>query len=156
MQNLELYNRLADRLELPPMQAGFFRVETQSVDQPDALETAIAGFAPQQGWVQYQSWQGLFDRELPGSDSDRGLLLCGEMVNGKGETLTVGPDGRGGWILSRVSHDEQGEGAWDEVVHLAHEGARALRYRRYWKEDAEQGWLQVRAALVGVETNTEE
>lgn len=156
MEHLERYNQLANSLELPPMQAGFCHIETQSAQAPEALEKAIAAFAPSQGWVQYQSWQGLFDQGFPGMDEQRGLLLCAEMVNKQGETLTVGPDGNGGWILSHLRHDETGNGAWDEVIHLAHEGARPLRYRRYWQEDAEQGWLQVRAALVGIETITEE
>jgi len=83
-------------------------------------------------------------------------LSAAEVVNGAGETLSIGPDGTGGWWICHLVHDENGPGLWDEVIHLAHAGARGLRYRRYWRDDPERGHVQTRAVLIGIDDQRED
>ncbi len=153
MDLLQAYNQLAGKYGLHSMQAGGLTIATQAFDDPDALWQALQQHSPAQGWLQFQSWQGLFLDGLPEVAADRGLLLQAEAVCADGSSLAIGPDGQGGWRLSHYRPADDGDLLWDEVAHIAHDGAACLNYRRYWVEDAEQGLLQRLAILIGIEQN---
>lgn len=117
------------------------------------IETAAQAAAawrevqPQQGWVLHQSGQAAFDATRPLPDTNAwGALLAAEAVDAEGRSLRLARNAEGRWVLTRTTHDPQGDGVYDEVQHLA--SARefgALHYRRYWVIDA-QGLLALHSA----------
>ena len=145
---LTAYNEIAQSNELPRMEPGGYQLHTESFDDPDRLWQRLLEHIPTQGWLLFQSWQGAFDSGLPTPEDSWGLLLAAETVDAAGESFSVAQDGRGGWILSHCRHDPEATTLWDEVQHLTHDG-KALRYRRYWRHDPEQGYLQDRACFIG-------
>lgn len=148
-----LRERMNDKLRLPAMHAGGHRLVTMPFDAPDRLWNALLEQAPTQGWLQFQSLQCAFPDGLPKPEANWGLLLAAEAVNSQGDSLIVGRDGHGAWLLSRCIHGPEQPGLWDEVHHLAHNpDTGTLRYRRYWRLDPEQGYVQTRACFIGFES----
>ncbi len=156
MNLLQAYDLLAREHGLNEMTAGGLAIETRSFNDPDALWHALEALKPQLGWLQFQSWQGLLHDGLPEMKDDWGLLLQAEAVCADSSSLHIGPDGRGGWLLTHYRPQEQGDLIWDEVEHIAHDGAAKLIYRRYWKLDDEQGLLQTHAILQRIEAQGED
>ncbi|HDL50317.1 MAG TPA: hypothetical protein ENH33_10240 [Actinobacteria bacterium] len=139
-------------LRLPIMRSGGCRVEPRRFDDPAALWEAFKALAPTQGWLQFQSHQTAFFDTLPDLQETWGLLLCAEASDGDANSLSLVQDGRGGWLLARFVHDERAPGLWDELRQLAHDPkVGALRYRRYWRLDPEQGCVQEHACFIGFE-----
>jgi hypothetical protein len=140
---------MEERIRLPAMQLGGYQLQADHIADPDALWDTIKQQLPIQGWLQFQSWQGIFSDHLPMREDHWGYLLAAEAVTADGLSLTIAQDGRGGWILSRYQHLPDIAGIWDKVQHLTHDG-QVLIYRRYWHLDPEQGYLQERACFMGL------
>lgn len=121
------------------------------------LAEEIAHFAPDAGWLCYQSKVvEVKDGNLAGNQDGLGLILSGELTNAAGESLHIRQDGRGGWLVSRFTPD-QGDCYLADIqrliVHAPHQDqprrARYLRYRRYWKQDEHHGVRQHAACFIG-------
>ncbi len=150
------FNRLAKSLErskwgMHTLSTAGLSVQTESIDDPDALWRALRDAAPRAGWLQWQSHQADFENGLPEPEAGWGAVLAAEAVVNDTESLRVDfMEGR--WHLTRYRHDRGGEEyLCDEVVHLLHGSRnRGLRYRRYWKIDPGQGAVQCSAVLAAV------
>jgi hypothetical protein len=151
MEILEAYRQIAARHELPTMEHGSYEsVAPRSFADPQLLWAALVAAEPKQGWLQFQSKQLPFREGLPQPQDHWGYLLAMEAVDARGRCILVNPDGAGGWRLSFHEHRNHGDLLWDQVVQLAHDPATGrLRYRRYWKYDTEQGYVQVLACFTG-------
>lgn len=143
------------RFDVQPLQPG--AAKQDSTEHGTATDAASAWHAaqPVQGWVLYQSGQAAFSATHPLPDTAAwGALLAAEAVNAQGHSLRLARNATGRWVLTRTTHEPQGEGVWDEVRHLASaESFGALVYRRYWGIDA-QGNLAVQSAhFIGYTAN---
>lgn len=151
--------------KIPEMRLESVRVLSVSVEAdpfgPEAgaaeLERQIADFAPDRGWVCYQSEVATVqDGQLPRSDSKRGLLLSGELVNLANESLHIRQDGQGGWVVTRFIPDQGEEYLVDDYSLIVHERDPERRanpgrayYRRYWRPDPQHGIRQAAARFIG-------
>lgn len=152
MELINTYRSLQSKVQLPPMNSGAPRLEKQKViDDPAAIWEAFTLFKPTQGWLQFQSHQTHFIDGPPEPQTHWGLLLNAEAVDEQGQSLVLRQNGKGGWILSVYRHDEHGDGLWDEVCHRLHGADGQLRYRRYWKKEANRGAVQRLACLIAIE-----
>lgn len=150
MDVLDAYNEIAGDLKLPTLEQGGYTTELKSIADPNEVWSALAACAPAHGWLQCQSGQFAFTAGFPEQDTAWGLPLAAEAVCADGDSLALGLDGTGGWLLTRHHHLVAGELLHDEVAQLAY-GSKAgvLRYRRYWRHDPEQGYVQVQACFIG-------
>lgn len=152
MDTLQAYDKLQQASKLPKMHPGGVITKSQTFDDPQALWAAFESRQPDQGWLMFQSEQMAFHEGLPERRDDWGCLLCCEAVTAAGETLAIIQDGRGGWRLIESTADAEAPGLWDEVRQFAHApGAGMLRYRRYWVDEQEQGFVQKHACFIGFE-----
>lgn len=147
--------KLQQQLGVAP---GLCRVEAfpKSVADQTQVKTILRTFAPDQGWLCFQS---RVDRFLPGEDlPDQGILLNGEVTAPSGESLHIRQDGDGSWVLTRFveqAPDERGATHLvEEVTFLGEPLARFeptqdLCYRRYWGYDPDFGYRPVLARFVG-------
>ncbi len=140
-----------NRLQLPRMERGFpiFRPVEKFADPVD-LWMALEACQPCAGWLQWQSCQLPFEGLLPPPEKNWGMLLSGEVVTPDKHTLALhrSPDNQ--WTLTRIAHDPNGDGLWDEVLHLAsNRSFGALRYRRYWKIIPDRGAIQTTTCFTG-------
>lgn len=141
------------RLRLPEMRRGGYGItDLRRFDDPDALWAALAESAPTQGWLLFQSLQLACHHGLPSPRGDWGVLFAAEAVTAEGESLAVSQDGAGGWVLVRLRHDPGGNGLCDTLRQYVHDPITGrLTYRRYWRFDPGQGYVQERACFVGFE-----
>ena len=121
------------------------------------LAQLIADFAPDSGWLCFQSEvMQVRGAVLPEPDRARGLLLSGELVDADGESLHIRQDGRGGWIATRFTPGVGERYLVDEhrlVVFEPDPDRRDrpgwLRYLRYWRLDPDHGIRQAAARFIG-------
>ncbi|MHB1798139.1 hypothetical protein [Metallibacterium scheffleri] len=154
MTNLiESYRKLRTRIpELPEMHTGSYTMTQQTCTSEAQLWAHLAEHAPRQGWLQFQSYQLAMHGELPVRDPRWGMLLAGELVDAEGCSIAIALDADGAWLVSRFEHQATGDDLWDEVRHLAHDPKTGtLRYRRYWRHDAEAGFVQDHGCFIGFE-----
>ena len=153
MQLINAWQQIQEKAQLPPMNIGAARLQKQEIiDDLEAVWAAFEQCNPAQGWLQFQSHQMHFMDSLPEPKTEWGLLLNAEAVDGQGQSLVLRQNGKGGWILSAYRHDEHGDGLWDEVSHRLHGINGQLRYRRYWKKEANRGVVQHLACLIAIES----
>ncbi len=151
METLDAYQKISQKTGLPNMTQGAPKQESrQTLSDPDQVWAALQNARPTQGWLQFQSRQQYFTDGLPDREDDWGCLLAAEAVTAQGHSLTLRQAPGPGWILTAHSHDEQGNGLWDEIRHRLHGANGFLVYRRYWRQDEVQGYVQALACLIGV------
>jgi len=150
MDTLAAYSQLVEQHELPTMRRGGYSTHTETLSEPDAVWAALAAQQPTQGWLQFQSRQRPFHDGLPQPEADWGQLLAAEAVTGEGHSLSLAGDGAGGFRLTRYTHSASGDWLCDELSQFAHDPRTgSLRYRRYWRLDDAQGYVQERACFIG-------
>ncbi len=150
MTVLDAYRKIAERHSLPALQQGGYGSEIMRFSSPDALWQSVLALAPNQGWLQFQSRQLHFHNKLPLQENNWGFLLCAEMITVNNLSLAINPDGAGGWCLAQYRHQDSGNLLYDELHQLAHAPKTgSLRYRRYWRYDTKQGYLQDCACFMG-------
>ncbi len=151
MTLLEQYNQIAQQHQLPPMTACGCDIETREHRDAAAAWQALVSAEPMAGWFQCQSAQQSFIGALPAHQPDWGALLAAEVVATDDCSLHVEYHS-GVWRETRYRHRDDGELLCDELSQYLHNGGR-LKYRRYWRQDPEQGWVQSHACLIAVEPN---
>ena len=152
METLDAYQKICQSAQLPPMQQGAPKLESRETwTDPDHAWLALQNTQPTQGWLQFQSRQQYFTGGLPDREDDWGCLLAAEAVTDEGHSLTLRQYSGPGWILSTHSHDEKGDGLYDEIRHRLHGANGFLVYRRYWSDDAERGFIQKLCLLSAIE-----
>lgn len=152
MDVLDAYNDIADAFKLPALSRGGCRSEKTCLTDPDAVWPGLAARSPVTGWLQFQSKQLPFVDGLPEPEPDWGLLLAAEAVTAAGDSIALCLDGAGGWTLTHYQHLPDGDLLYDEPTQLAYDPKTgALRYRRYWRHEPEQGYVQVHACFTGFE-----
>lgn len=153
MDILDAYNRLVDgtkHRQLPKLHRGGCSVEPMHYADSDEVWSALVSSSPRQGWLQFQSKQLAFDRELPVWKADWGMLLAAEATTVQGGSIALGLNGSGGWIVTHYRPLPDGNLLYDEPLQLAHDPELgALRYRRWWRCDPDQGFIQVFACFIG-------
>ncbi len=130
-------------------------VRTDPIQTPEEALARLRAYvdAGAQGWVAWQSGIVVFAkgraRNVP---EDLGLPLSAELAR-KHESLTLLPDGAGGWLATTVREVQEGgkPALADEVEQLCRdEGLGKLRYVRYWRqEEGAIGFAPVAVRFVG-------
>lgn len=152
------YSALAKRHGLAPMQPVTLKITSHSAATEDELQSKIEQFAPVEGWICYQSRVHSFRNGEPWQVSEVGLPLSAEAIDASGNALHLRQNGQGGWTISCYSHSESApdtaEHLCDEVTHLgnSHTGGELdydLGYRRFWRQDEEQGVIPFAACFTG-------
>jgi len=149
MTLLEQYNSIAQQHGLNSMTAGGCGIETHQHESTEAAWQALASAEPTAGWFQCQSAQRSFTGALPAHQPEWGALLAAEVVVADGRSLCIEYQ-NGVWRETRYRHLDEGDLLCDEVRQFLHSGGR-LVYRRYWRQDGEQGWVQSHTCLVAIE-----
>lgn len=139
------------RLRLPFMKRGIPVFQTvEKFSTAADLWSALEACQPCAGWLQWQSHQLPFEGTLPQPEQNWGMLLGGEVVTSDEHTLALHHSPANLWTLTRIAHDPNSDGLWDEVLHLAsNQSFGALRYRRYWKNDLDRGAIQTMTCFTG-------
>lgn len=154
MDVLDAYNRIARnrRFKLPKIDRSGLVIETNRLSEPADVWPALAAHAPTQGWLQSQSAQMAFDDGLPEPATEWGLLLAAEAVISYDLSISLSLDGAGGWTLISYRKEAAGDLLHDVVTQPAYDRRNGvLRYRRWWRRDDQQGYLQVAACFIGYE-----
>jgi hypothetical protein len=156
MNVLSEYQILAERHQLPLMQPGGYVANSETLEDPDQVWNRLSELRPSQGWLLFQSHQVPFTNGLVEPKPEWGVLLAAEAYGetaGASTSIALEQDGRGGWVLTRYTHAQEGDHLYDEPDQLAHTrgrpGPSKLRYRRYWRLDPELGYVQAVACFTG-------
>ena len=160
-QLLPAYNQVAAEHGLPKLQADHLDIATHELDDPDAVWQRLTAFAPDSGWLCFQSRVADIrpGHDLPRPSPDNGVLLSAECHNSRsGHSLHLRQNGRGGWLVSEF-HPGSGEPCLsEEVQRVAHQAQdsdantpRRLRYRRCWTLNGD-GARQQAAYFIGFDT----
>jgi len=149
MTILQQYTNLAEKHDLPAMTAGGCDIEIHQHESAEAAWQALVAAKPTAGWFQCQSKQQSFTGALPAHQPDWGALLAAEVAATDGSSLRIEYQ-NGLWWETCYHHRNEGDLLCDEVRQFLHSGGR-LVYRRYWRHDPEQGWVQSHACLVAIE-----
>ena len=157
MDILNAYRAVADKHGLPQLTPGGYKAESRSLATPDEAWNQLTALVPHQGWLLFQSAQMPFMDGLPERQPDWGVPLAAEAYaerNGAAISIALEQDGRGSWTLTTYTHEGEGDALCDETAHLAHNhpgatGPNKLNYRRYWRYDQRQGYVQAVACLIG-------
>lgn len=157
-QLLQAYNQVATHHGLPTLQADHIDIDSSDLDQPDAVWQRLDAFAPDSGWLCFQSRVSdlLPGQPLPRPDANSGLLLSAECHNSRnGHSLQLRQNSHGGWRLTEL-RPGSGAACLSEAVQLvAHQpqqqssnAPRRLHYQRYWTLD-DHGPRQLAARFSG-------
>ena len=149
MTILQQYTAIAEKHDLPLMNTGGCDIETCRHESAEAAWQALASAEPTAGWFQCQSAQQSFIGALPAHQPEWGALLAAEVVAADGDSLRIEYQ-NGLWRETRYHHRDDGDLLRDEVRQFLHSGGQ-LKYRRYWRHDPEQGWVQSHACFVAIE-----
>lgn len=149
------YFELRSKSNLPEMKKGGFQRE--ALDDFDTSQNALDSLKKlsiNSGWLLFQSWQGAFVGGLPDIDeANWGSLLAGELELTSGDCSIIEHRPGTGWRVIQLRHNDQADGFWDEVTHVARQPTgHSLVYRRYWKLEEEKGALQIGTLLKTVNT----
>ncbi len=152
METLDAYQKISQKTGLPDMAQGAPKQKSRETwTDPDKVWAALQKARPTQGWLQFQSHQQYFTGGLPKPKPDWGCLLAAEAVTDDGHSLILRQYSGPGWLLTTHSHDEKGDGLYDEIRHRLHGANGFLVYRRYWSDDAERGFIQQLCLLSAIE-----
>jgi hypothetical protein len=114
------------------------------------LRQKIEEFAPEQGWLCFQSEVKYFCE--PAEMSFSGILLYGEVVkNTTNQSLHIREDGQNGWILTYFEETNENIYLVENTVFLGETNlvSNQLRYRVYWQHENNQGYYQLAARFNG-------
>ena len=142
----------------PGLRPAQINISVQNLGNPTAVESALATFKAESGWVERQSRTAFFeDGKLPQPEGEFDAITNAELA-GQGESLCVRLVA-GGWRLTTFSETEREDGEWlmhdtaisgiDRLPSTAATFGHSLQYRVYWQYDPEQGWRQFAARLLG-------
>jgi hypothetical protein len=149
---LAAYKRLSGKLDLPELEARRVMCETQIFGEEGAVLDKIKAFAPDEGWLRYQSELVAVeagaeaDAWKPRNDS-AGRLLYGELVKvDDSQSLAVRPLGDR-WRVVTITEGSGNQQYLAEQVAFLRDvpgirrtppaaGKEALRYVVYWAVDA--------------------
>jgi hypothetical protein len=157
---LRTYQALAAKNRLAEMSIAALEADPADYDHPDAVYHHLQAFAPEQGWLCFQSVVAEFWRaaDLPSPSGQNGVILSGECVNTAGESLHVRQNGRGGWRVTCYRPHAGEKYLYDTVTLIAHEPSaqqlhnpKRLRYHRYWKLEPNHGMRPFAACFIGFE-----
>lgn len=150
MDIIETYNRLAKSEALPKMDRGGYEVLSETLRDPGGVWARLKELAPVQGWLLFQSHQTAFRSGLPEAQPEWGVLLACEAADTHGNSIALGQDGAGGWRVTLYRHAAGGDMLFDKPALIASDPACGhLRYRRYWRREADGGYVQAVACFVG-------
>lgn len=147
---LAAYGEVAETTGLPEMaMSSLCRLEPQHFADEDALWQTFEAFAPQEGWLCFQSVVRVFTAgRLERGRPEEGRLLHAEAVNARNESLRIRPDGNGGWWFD-VFTEEGGEPCLVDEVSFLRRGGGRVHYRRYWRHEEFHGVHPFTARFVG-------
>lgn len=150
------YSLLKEEHNLPEMEVSKMTATTKKFDGHIELQNHLSDFEPESGWLCFQSLVCDIVRGEPlrKPDTNTGVLLCGESVNEKGESLHLRQDGRGGWLATLFQPRLGMLFLADQVEFIAHGSVkgnidRRLRYKRYWAIQEGRGLRQHAACFIG-------
>ncbi|HIE02315.1 MAG TPA: hypothetical protein EYP59_18875 [Thiotrichaceae bacterium] len=130
------------RLKWPP--------KSDTTSDPEEVRQKIKEFAPEQGWLCFQSKVDYF-RELA-KMSFSGILLYGEVVKkATNQSLHIREEGQNGWILTYFEETKGEQYLVENTVFCGEKelAPNKLRYRVYWQHDEKQGYRQLGARFNG-------
>ena len=146
---LAAYKRLSRTLGLPELEARRVMCETQTFDKEEAVLDNIKAFAPDEGWLRYQSELVAVETLAwkPRNDN-AGRLLYGELVNvNDSRSMAVRPLGDRWRVVTITEGSGDQEYLAEQVAFLRDvpgiqgtppaAGKEALRYVVYWAVDAD-------------------
>ncbi len=154
MMLLDQYDVIAKEHKLAPMTACGCEMEIREHKDAETAWQVLVSATPEAGWFQCQSEQRSFTGGLPDYLPEWGVLLAAEAVTEGGGSLRIEHQ-NGAWKEIHYGHRDNGDFLCDEVTQYLHNGGQ-LNYRRYWRQDPEQGCIQTHACLIAVEQNTKE
>ena len=147
---LAAYQKIAASQSLPELTAGGYLCKPETFEDGRSAYDAFCREGCDRGWLQCQSHQDIFRGGPPELASAWGLPIAAEAGNGKDKSVALRFE-NGQWVLRRFTHSEgDPHSVWDRVEQLIHGSAGKLVYRRYWRRDAEQGYVQAHACLIDV------
>jgi len=138
----KLYKLRPSCLKWPP--------KSDTTSSPEEVRQKVAEFAPEQGWLCFQSKVDYF-RE-PAKMSFSGILLYGEVVKkATNQSLHIREEGQNGWILTYFEETEGDNYLVENTVLLGEKelAPNKLGYRVYWQHDEKQGYRQLAARFNG-------
>lgn len=157
---LHAYEALAAKNCLPEVNIGALEADPADYEYPNAVYLRLQAFAPEQGWLCFQSVVAEFWRaaDLPGPSRQSGAILTGECINTAEESLHIRQNGRGGWRVTCYRPHAGENYLYDVVTLIAHEPSaqrmrnpKRLRYHRYWKLEPDHGIRPFAACFIGFE-----
>lgn len=147
--------------QFPDLRPTRVTIEPADEAEPDRVERRLAAFKARAGWIERQSGTAFFGdgASVPAPAGDFDAIIGAELA-GEDESLSVRVVADG-WRLTHIRDQDDPTG--DHLCHdmvlagvdrLPASGqtfGRTLHYRVYWRHDAEFGWRQVAARLLGFE-----
>ncbi len=124
--------------------------ESCTTSDHEVVRQKIKEFAPEQGWLCFQSKVHYF-RE-PDKMSFSGILLYGEVVKkATNQSLHIREEGQNAWILTYFEETEGDNYLLENTVLLGEKelAPKKLGYRLYWQYDEKQGYRQLAARFNG-------
>ncbi|MCP4702799.1 MAG: hypothetical protein GY862_38960 [Gammaproteobacteria bacterium] len=154
LEIVEQNNLLDGEIKFRPC---ILEVTPESCADAEQVRQQIKTFAPEQGWLCFQSKVRRFlTAESFTLAPDTEIILYGELKGKDGRALHIRQDGMGGWKLAYFSSREGDRHLREETVLLAEtnpdvlgEARQNLKYLLYWTQDGAQGWRQAAAAFNG-------
>lgn len=156
---LEAFNRLLDCAKSDPNLENAVKMarqtcyevvgldrETRAITDPESVIAAVRDFKPLCGWLRYQSKLVDFANGFWEAPPDQaGALLYGELCTADGRSMTIRPDGGGGWNVT-VARELAGSDFLAETADVLKDAPvendrpeQVLRYRIYWMGCEETG-----------------
>jgi len=137
----------------------FLEIMVEKITDNAALTDKVNNLnAPPCGWLTFQGEVIFFSASTPlVLPADSGLLLNGEIVVSKEQSLHIREDGQGGWLATTFTeHEKTGEEVLSQSCKLLATGNKqnpklfpALLYNRYWKHLESFGYHQYCARFTG-------
>ncbi|MBF0147744.1 MAG: hypothetical protein HQL84_05005 [Magnetococcales bacterium] len=138
-----------DLPELTPR--GLLIHKPEHLEDPHRVWEAVQAFAPDQGWICFQSEVTHFFNA--GQCPPRGVILSAELCRVNSPTsLHVRPHPLGGWGVHRLETLPDGRDYWCETMDflsVAHDVGK-LSYQVFWQSDGEAGMVRRVARFCGL------
>ncbi|MBF8274278.1 MAG: hypothetical protein HW380_3383 [Magnetococcales bacterium] len=155
---LEAYRALSGLLrrkklgeDLPELTPRGLGHSQEHMEDPHRVWEAVKAFAPDQGWICFQSDVAhFFDA---GQRPPQGVILSAELCRADTPTsLHIRPHSLGGWGVHHLEKLLNGGEYWCETMEflsVAHDVGK-LRYEVFWQQDGEAGMVRRVARFCGL------